>query len=181
MTLVEVFLILACLMVVMLLSAITMLLVVRRSNQIATRHRVAVPVRWLVTPGRAAQAHRRLRSAISTMRAVCPTPRRGRTGGPFADLADEVEALAVALDRELLDASRQPMAQRTPRLSALMVRITQVETLAGSITRLAEDGDPTRATPAQWQDRLVHTELRLAAIGDAQREVDELERQLGLQ
>ena len=181
MTLVEVILILVSLMVAVLLSAATMLVLLRRSVQISTRHRVAVPTRWILTPSRAAHAHRRLRGAVSMMRDACPAPRRGRESGPLTELADEVEALAVSLDRDVLDASRQPLAQRLPRISALSDRISQVEGLTAAVARMSLAGDPTRSTPAQWQERLTQTEMRIGALGDAQREVEALERQLGLQ
>ena len=71
----------------------------------------------------------------------------------MCDLADEVESLAIALDRDLVVAARQPMAQRHPRLTALADRITHVEALAATVAHMAEAGDPTRSTPAQWQER----------------------------
>jgi hypothetical protein len=177
---VEVFLVLACLMALMLTSALVGLALVRRSNQISTRHRLHVPIRWMIVPSRAAASHRRLRASVLSLREACPAPRRGRDRDLVHDLADEVESLAVALDRDLLDASRQPMGQRMPRLVTLSARICRLEELAANVSHLAKAGDPTRSTPAEWHDRIALAELRIAAVHEAQAEVEDLERQLGL-
>ena len=178
---VEVVLVLACLTAVTVVSAaFVALTLLRRSNQVSRRHRVQVPLRWMVVPSRSAVSHRRLRGSVHTMRQACPAPRRGHERGHVADLADEIEALAVAVDRDLLDASRQPIGQRIPRLAALSLRITRIEALAANVSHMAETGDPSRSTPAQWYDRVAEAELRIAAVHEAQAEVDDLERQLGL-
>jgi hypothetical protein len=167
----------ALLLSVLLIAGVVLL---RRANEVSHRHRVGAPIRWMGTPTRPAMLHRRLRAAIDMMRTAVPPPRHRRPTAPVDDLATEVEALAAALDRELILLSRQPMAVRTNGLVALGARTTRIEALAARVARIGRADDPSRPTEAQWDERATMVHHRIEAIREAQREVSDLERQLGL-
>jgi hypothetical protein len=153
---------------------------VRRANEVSSRHRVGAPVRWLATPTRPAMLHRRLRVAVDTMRESVPAPRRNRDTSPVDDLACEVETLAAALDRDLVLIARQPFAVRSSGLVGLTARTSRIESLAARVARLGRADDPSRPTEVQWDERATVVHHRIEAIRDAQREVADLERQFGL-
>ena len=176
----QVLALLATLFAVAVVAAMVALSLVRRSNEVSSRHRVGAPVRWMASPTRPAALHRRLRGSVGAMRIACPAPRRGRDGGPVADLADEVEVLAAAVDRELLVVARQPAARRGESLRVLTIRVERVETLSLSVTRLAQASDPTRAAPPQWDELASGLGRRIDSLESARREVDALEQQMGL-
>jgi hypothetical protein len=167
----------ALLLSVLVIAGVVLL---RRANEVSRRHRVGAPVRWMGTPTRPAMLHRRLRAAVDIMRTAVPPPRHRRPTAAVDDLASEVEALAAALDRELILLARQPMAVRTNGLVALSARTTRIEALAARVARIGRADDPSRPTEAQWDERATMVHHRIEAIRDAQREVSDLERQLGL-
>jgi hypothetical protein len=153
---------------------------VRRANEVSRRHRVGAPIRWVAMPSRPAMLHRRLRAAVGAMRTAVPPLRRGQASSHVEDLAAEVEALAAAVDRDLLIICRQPFAVRTSALVALGTRTTRVEALAARVARLGRSDDPSRPTEVQWEERATVVHHRIEAVRDAQREVADLERQMGL-
>jgi hypothetical protein len=172
--------IVATIVVTALISIATWLAIVRRANEVSRRHRVGAPVRWIASPSRPAMLHRRLRAAVVGMRLAVPAPRRSRTPSAAQDLADEIEALAAALDRELLSIARLPIGPRNAVLLPTAARVDQIESLSRRVARAGVQSDPSRLTDAQWDVRAGEVDDRVTALREAQVEVDALEQQLGL-
>ncbi|HKY15150.1 MAG TPA: hypothetical protein VJM33_09520 [Microthrixaceae bacterium] len=179
----------AAILVTLLISIATWVAIVRRANEVSMRHRpqtrrhgnrVGAPLRWLASPSRPASLHRRLRAAVVAMRLSVPPPRRFRSASAIQELADEVEALAAALDHELLSIARLPVGPRSAALVPTAARVVQIESLTRRVARAGNQSDPSRLTDVQWDARADDVDDRVTALREAQAEVDDLERQLGL-
>src|SRR4051812_50215989 len=75
-------------------------------NEVSPRQRLHPPTHWLASPSACGRPHRRLRASVAALHLVLPVPRRRRRRrhepSALEDLAREIEAQAVALDRDLL-------------------------------------------------------------------------------
>jgi hypothetical protein len=172
--------VMATIVATFLIAFAAWLAMIRRINEVSSRHRVGAPVRWVASPTRPAMLHRRLRAAVSVMRKSVPPPRRHRPTTSAHDLADEVESLAAALDRELLSIARMPVGPRSTALALTATRVDRVESLSRRVCRIAAQGDPSRVTDEQWDSRASEIDDRVRVLREAQMEVETLERQLGL-
>src|SRR4051812_43818901 len=79
-------------------------------NEVSPRQRLRPPTHWLASPSACGRLHRRLRAAVAALHLVLPLPRRRRRRrhepSTLEDLAREIEAQAVALDRDLIVVDR---------------------------------------------------------------------------
>src|SRR3954447_25541216 len=116
-------------------------------NEVSPRQRLHPPTHWLASPSACGRLHRRLRASVAALHLVLPVPRRRRRRrhepSALEDLAREIEAQAVALDRDLIvvDRLRGPNAVVARR--ALAQQVVTIEVLAHRVTaaaRAAERG-----------------------------------------
>lgn len=148
----------------------------RRSLEVSPLHRVRPPMRWWVPATRPARLHRRLRSAVTLARASVPRLRRSQQPTMVHELLDELETIAAAVDRELLEARHLPVGSRTLGWLTLTQRVERIERMAVEIRALGRAIDPTRATDEAWLDRSHLLESRIGQLRAAQAEVDSVER-----
>ncbi len=157
---------------------------VRRRNEVSIRRPVRPPLRWLASPRACGRMHRRLRAAVAALRIAVPAPRRARerkaaAASVFGPLADEIEAHAVALDRQLLvaDMLRGPTGV-TVRV-ALTHQVGAVEQLAHRVAAAAMAGERTPGTPPA-PEALARIAEHLDALDMARDEIARLEAAAGL-
>lgn len=147
---------------------------VRRFNEVSTRHRVGAPLRWMVTPTPLGRLHRRLRSAVRLMRAEMPKTRR-RDRGLIDELADDTELLAAATGRELVASAHLPIGSRAAILRELQARVVTVERLTDEL--LAMTSGPNRfPSRADWERHANVVASRLTMLREARTEISDLER-----
>src|SRR4051794_4252442 len=107
-------------------------------NEVSPQYRLRPPTNWLASPTACGRLHRRLRSAVAALHLVLPLPRRRRRRRhemtALEELAREIEAHAVALDRDLIvvDRLRGPRAVAARR--ALAEQVNAIEVLAHRVT-----------------------------------------------
>jgi hypothetical protein len=131
-------------LLVWLMTVLTVLWALRRSNRVDPSVRGTAPLTWLVSPGSAARLHRRIRGAVQLAHRVG----RGRAGH-HRELVSELSRHAVALDRELVVASAFPRPHRRGRLAALAAATSSIEASAIRLADLAR----ASATPVpSWGD-----------------------------
>ena len=103
--------------------AAAVLHVLRIRNRVVPDVRSPAPVWWLWSPRAAARLHRRLRGSVLSARLSLGA------ASTFAELAREVEARAVVLDRELVAADRARLPARARLVADLRDEVEQVEAL----------------------------------------------------
>ena len=151
-----------------LVSVLAVVFVVRRlrrRNRISPAVPCDAPARWLCTPSRPAMLHRRLRRSVYAVRQV---------RGPAAELAADLEAHAVAVDRHLVLAARAPVAPRQRLLREVAGQVRDIEALTERV--LAAAAAPLQPGP----ERLALLAERLDALEEAQAEIAALEEAAGL-
>lgn len=154
----------------------------RRANAVAERVDTGAPLRWLVVPFPSALLHRRLRDAIGAVRVVCPAQspparrwRRRSAGEPsrLHDLVAQLEAHAVALDRELVTALRLRGRRRQHLLVAAARQVVTVERLAARLTTLARTPGPLAS--AGSADALARLHDEVSALEAARLDIARIE------
>jgi hypothetical protein len=160
---------------------------VRQRNEVSIRQPTRPPLRWLGSVGACGRMHRRLRAAVAAMRMAIPAPgraarRRRRPAeplSPLVPLADEIEAHAVALDRDLLLADRLRGPTAVSVRQALARQVAEVERLAHRVAAagMAATGRPG-AVPAP--EALARIAEHLDALDAARDEIARLEERAGL-
>jgi hypothetical protein len=156
----------------------------RRRNLVSRRDRSKPPLPWLVSPGQCARLHRRLRDAITALRTALPrASRRRRTPTELAELsraADELEAHAAALDRDLLLAARFRGAHGAALRARLVGQVSDVERMAARIAAAATAADSDRAAARPTPEALAELDEQLDALEAARDELARLEDSVGL-
>src|SRR3954454_15745123 len=145
-------------------------------NEVSPRQRLHPPTHWLASPSACGRLHRRLRASGAALHLVLPVPRRRRGRLPprlrasvaalplvllvprrrrrrrhepsaLEDLAREIEAQAVALDRDLIvvDHLRGPNAVLARR--ALAQQVVTIEVLAHRVTAAARAAERVPGSP----------------------------------
>ena len=148
-------------------------------NQVSRHTDMPAPLPWAITPTALAVLHRRLRKTVAALRLQVPAPKKGVEATMVQELADHVEGLAVTVDRELVLARYLRLRDRMRQLPEMADRVTRIESLARRVGATQQAFDPAGSTVENWQSRADETESRLADLEQAQREVAQLERQLG--
>lgn len=156
----------------------------RRRNRVSTRDRTRPPLPWLVSPGQSARLHRRLRDAVAALRTALPrTSRRHKPPAELLELAraaDELEAHAAALDRDLLLASRFRGTHGAVLRARLVGQVAGVERMAARIAASATAADPGRAAARPTPEALAELDEQLDALEAARDELARLEARVGL-
>ncbi len=136
----------------------------RVAAQVSARHPNDAPLWWVVAPTPAAILHRRLRTAVTTMHAAVPQPRRRRAEVTrVQSMAADIEQLAASADREVILASRSPRGGRLRRLSEVSRLVVTVEDSVGRVVAVAAELDPSRHAPKDWDEKLRELDIRLRA------------------
>jgi hypothetical protein len=130
-----------CVLVPLLLTVRSL----RRRNRVSPDHRTDAPIVWLSAPSRAARLHRRLRSATTVARMIADRSTAGGRLSRTAELAYELEAEALTIDRHLPVVARLAPRERTLALRDLAAQVAQVERLVSRLSLLeADDRAPAR-------------------------------------
>jgi len=147
---------------------------IRRQLRVRPTTRSLAPTHWLVSTSEPARLHRRLRKAAAVARAA------GERGDDtIAQLADEVQDHAVALERHLVLLSRLWRRERTAR-KELVAQVAQLEHLSARLTVSAVEVTRPRALTAGSPDALVQLTERIDALDAARKELTALERSWNL-
>jgi two-component sensor histidine kinase len=138
---------------------------------VSPKVRSRAPLSWAIAPGRAAHAHRRLRRATASARAlVVNAPRQ--TGGvevpaDVASCVSDLEKYAATVDDRLVLATRCSPIVRRNLLRALDGEVKEIEQLSariGSLVLRTQQGVASIETVRRISDRLdaldaAHAEL----------------------
>ena len=143
---------------------------VRKQLRVRPSVRSVAPTYWLMSTTEPARLHRRLRRAAAVARAA------GERGGPtIAELSDEVQDHAVALEHHLVLLSRVWRRERGARRE-LVGQIVQIEQLSSRLTISAMEVNRPRALSSGSPDALKELTERVDALDAAREELAELER-----
>jgi hypothetical protein len=110
----------------------------RHRNRISPKQPTEAPIIWLSAPSRPARLHRRLRSAAAVARMIAERNGTSRT----AELAHEIEAEALSIDRHLPVVARLAPRERTQALRQLSAQVNQVERLVSRLSLIDADDRP---------------------------------------
>ncbi len=150
----------------------------RVSNRVGVRGRGTAPLRWLFDPCWSARLHRRLRRVVASVRPWIPRRSRRHEDPPaIAVLAHDLELHAVAVDRDLVAASRAPKAHRRALLVELTEQVMSLEDLAARVVSL---GSAQQQLSEPTREAIARMNAQLDALEDAHDEIARLEAQLGL-
>lgn len=142
--------------------------------RLSRRHR-AVPRGWQTAQSEAAMLHRRLHKCVDdTRQAIASAAAQGVPVAGLVSLTEDLHTQALAIDQQLVTASRLPDGSRHRSLMAVKHRIVESEQLAGRIRLLAVDmASPSFEAADEGIRRLRE---RLEALDIARREAFEAGR-----
>ncbi len=146
----------------------------RRRNRISPDHPCAAPLTWLAALHGPARVHRRLRNTVLVARSAAaeyPT---------VAELARQIEAQAISLDRHALVAARL-RSQRAVAMDELTRQVDSLEALTARLANAAIDAARLPALAGQLDDPLQQIAERLDALDAARADLAALERRTGLE
>ena len=146
----------------------------RKQLRVRPSTRSRAPTNWLVSMSEPARLHRRLRTAATTARLA-----GSRGGATIADLANEIEDHAVALETHLVLLSRLWRRERHAR-KQLIAQVAQLEQLAAHLATSAIEVNRPRALGAGSPDALAELTDRIDALDQARQELEALERSWNL-
>lgn len=147
-----------------------------RRNRVSPDAPTAAPTSWLGAPTAGPRLHRRLRDAVAVARAA------GATAGadsPLAQIAQELETEAVALDSHIVITARMPAKTRRTHQSALSQRVQEIERLASQLSVEAAQGRAPVIAAGQ-HSALDDLAEQLNALEAARQEVTRLEADAGI-
>jgi hypothetical protein len=146
----------------------------RRRLRVHPKTASVAPLLWNLPTGRAAQAHRRLRTASQAALQVdtnagASSLRKARGSEPseFALLGESIAQQGVDIERDLVNAARTPRTSRSRALAEPLVAVERFEATVAALHstaaqwRKAIDGPPEQDVLLGVQDRL--KALRLAS------------------
>ncbi len=155
----------------------------RRMNRVSPAMRSPAPIVWLWSPRQPARLHRRLRTATSEIHLAPSRRRREMPSLSVDDLRRELEYQAVELDHHLVAAARHPKAQRRSLLRQLQGQVSEVERLSIRLSRMSRaNGSPSSGwdLASEPPEVLAHISQQLDLLDQAQAELTEIERAVGL-
>ena len=173
-------LLLLSILVTALATALAWRQVVRR-NRVSRATPTPAPLWWLVLPSEAARMHRRLRAAVVAARLVAPAGRRRQRAprSPIAEMVDDLEAQAVAVDLQVVAAARATARDRRQRLRALDGHVRRIEDLSARLVAAGVAASAHRQ-PSHQASPLDAIGERLDALEAARDELAAIEAALGL-
>jgi hypothetical protein len=155
----------------------------QRANRVSPAMRSPAPLTWLWLPTEPARLHRRLRLATTEIH-LAPSRRARETSSlSVDDLRRELEYQAVELDHHLVAAARHPRTQRRTLLRQLHAQVSEVEHLSIRLSRMTRvPGVPGSGWDVEQgpPEVLAHISQQLDLLDQAQEELTEIERAVGL-
>jgi hypothetical protein len=143
---------------------------VRKQLRVRPSVRSVAPTYWLMATTEPARLHRRLRKASTVARAA------GERGGPtIAELADDLQDHAVALEHHLVLLSRVWRRERVARRE-IVDQVAQLEGLSSRLTISAMEVSRPRALSSGSPDALAELTERINTLDAAREELTALER-----
>jgi hypothetical protein len=147
-------------------------------NEVSPQHRLRPPTNWLASPTACGRLHRRLRSAVAALHLVLPVPRRRRhrrrETSALEDLAREIEAQAIALDRDLIVVDRLRGPAATTARKALAEQVGAIEVLTHRVTAAVQAAERAPGTPPT-PEALAAVAARLDLLDGARFELARIE------
>jgi hypothetical protein len=149
-----------------------------RHNRVSPSVPTAAPLGWLGSPSRAARLHRRLRTVVTTLRALPRDPDGSEPSFSRGPVADDLERHAVALDEWVQWVSRSPARDRARHYDEIARQVREIEVLAIRLSHLtpAAAGPRQRALARQTIDEIGD---RIDVLELAHHEVLEVENETG--
>jgi hypothetical protein len=143
---------------------------VRKQLRVRPSVRSVAPTYWLMSTTEPARLHRRLRRASTVARTA------GERGGPtIAELADDLQDHAVALEHHLVLLSRVWRRERNARRD-LVGQVVQLEQLSSRLTISAMEVTRPRALSAGSPNALAELTERIDTLDAARDELTALEQ-----
>ena len=146
-------------------------------NEVSPRQRLHPPTHWLASPSACGRLHRRLRAAVAALHLVLPLPRRRRRRrqepSALEDLAREIEAQAVALDRDLIVVDRLRGPTAVTARKALAEQVVTIEVLAHRVTAAAQAAVRVPGSPPP-PEALAAVATRLDLLEGARAELSQM-------
>ena len=171
-------------MTLLVVAAAGWLLVrLRRRNTVSRRYRTRAPLHWLVSPGTCARLHRRLRGSVAVVRTTLPRPTRRSPRpelGSLHTVAEELEAHAAGLDRDVLLASHVRGSTGAQLRRRLTAQVGEVERLSVRVAATATAAGPLRPGSDPSPEALAALAEQLDALEAARDERARLEDTVGL-
>jgi hypothetical protein len=171
------------------IAIVTLAIVVMRwrlqkANRVSPAMRSPAPLTWLWLPTEPARLHRRLRTATTEIH-LAPSRRSRETSSSISvdDLRRELEYQAVELDHHLVAAAQHPRTQRRALLRQLHGQVSEVEHLSIRLSRMTRmPGSPSSGWDVEPgpPEVLAHISQQLDLLDQAQEELTEIERAVGL-
>jgi hypothetical protein len=155
----------------------------RRMNRVSPAMRSPAPIHWLWSPRQPARLHRRLRTATTEIHLAPSRRRKEMPSLSVDDLRRELEYQAVELDQHLVAAARHPKVQRRSLLRQLQGQVSEVERLSIRLSRMTRAyGSPSSGWDLATEppEVLAHISQQLDLLDQAQEELTEIERAVGL-
>jgi hypothetical protein len=155
----------------------------QRMNRVSPAMRSPAPIVWLWSPRQPARLHRRLRLAIVEIHLAPSRRRRDMPSLSVDDLRRELEYQAVELDHHLVTAAHHPKTQRRSLLRQLQGQVSEVERLSIRLSRMRRaNGSPSSGwdLTSEPPEVLAHISQQLDLLDQAQEELTEIERAVGL-
>jgi hypothetical protein len=151
----------------------------RRRNRISPDQPTTAPITWLSSPKRAARLHRRLRSAVAVARMIAERATASGRLSRASELAFELEAEALSIDRQLPIVARLAPRERSLALRHIAGQVDEVERLVSRLSML-EAGDHTRPRLGHHGSAMDELARRLDALEEARAELRTIETEAGL-
>ena len=155
----------------------------QRKNRVSPAMRSPAPINWLWSPRQPARLHRRLRTATIEIHLAPSRRRKDMPSLSVDDLRRELEYQAVELDHHLVAAARHPKVQRRSLLRQLQGQVSEVERLSIRLSRMTRAyGSPSSGWDLTTEppEVLAHISQQLDLLDQAQEELTEIERAVGL-
>lgn len=155
----------------------------QKANRVSPAMRSPAPVTWLWSPTMPARLHRRLQAATRPIHLAPSRRSRDVPSLSVDDLRRELEYQAVELDHHVVAAAQHPKVQRRSLLRQLQGQVAEIERLSIRLSRMARD--PSRPSSgwdvaAHPPEVLAHISRQLDLLDQAQEELTEIERAVGL-
>jgi hypothetical protein len=151
----------------------------KRRNRVSPDQPSGVPLVWLSAPTRPARLHRRLCSAAAVARMVAERATAGGRLSRAAELAFEVEAEALMIDRHLPVVARLAPRERTLALRHLAGQVNELERLVSRLS-LLDAGDHSSARLGHHGTAMEQLAQQLDALEAARAELRTIEAGAGL-
>jgi hypothetical protein len=164
-------LLLICITVPLVLAGVSVWQL-KKKNRVSPGVKTTAPLTWLGSPSRSARLHRRLRTAVTTIRAI---PAQGAdTTGSRKQVCLELEQHAVALDEWLRWTSQAPGRVRRAHYDEIDRQAGQIESLAIRLSQMTPAAPGPRHA-AERRDALADISSQIDILEEAHREVVEAE------